>query len=479
MSVLTSYARARAVQAGRAQRIATVRHLHLSASPMVFIPLKLAGEAAAPLAAMIGTDPANPHLLTVPQPRNRDLRFAFMAELAEILLPYIEGFGKEIEPDTDRFADAPQILVPNRGGIGFTRLVGRSTRFRRSDGPYPVHPSVPVLGRWLTFLAERSEFAGSAMLVSVTDVLAAHWASGQSPMEDANLAALLGWIDPPEDMTGVEAAAEAEDPLWSPPAGPDTDPGFDNQVLDPAIRAYDSSGSAAQVRDALRSRLEPTWRLMWRAVDLLRGLPEAAHAPARWRDDRFEFTGFTNRLAEGDHPQGRRDSAVGAAIRLERLEKAQERYDAQRAFDDPLVMAEHRMTGDAFAGRVVAAEPTRVIPSGRSRVLRPLITVETSDPVRLSPGDTLHSPSRPKQAAQVIEIAAGTVVLQLSGGMGRSLTPPSGSVPELGERVCYAGLTLDVRQGARFPAREDTPWTHGGPPAEYVPTDEDAQEAWS
>jgi hypothetical protein len=221
---------------------------------------------------------------------------------------------------------------------------------------------------------------------------------------------------------------------------------------------------------------------MWRAVDLLRRLPEAGSVPVRWRDDRFEFTGFTNRLAEGDHPQGRRDSAVGAAIRLERLEKAQERYAAQRAFDDPLVMAEHRMAGEAFAGRVVAAEPTRVIPSGRSRVLRPLVTVETSDPVRLSPGDTLRSPARPKQEARVIEIvvdARNTVVLQLSGGMGRSLTPPPGSVPEVGEDVCYADLTVDVRQGARFPSREDTPWTHGGPPDEYVPTDEDAQEAWS
>ena len=30
-----------------------------------------------------------------------------------------------------------------------------------------------------------------------------------------------------------------------------------------------------------------------------------------------------------------------------------------------------------------------------------------------------------------------------------------------------------------FPSREETPWTHGGPPAEYVPTDEDAMEDWS
>ena len=48
MSLLTSLARLRAIDEGIAQPIATVRHCHLSARPMVFIPLKLAGEAAAP-----------------------------------------------------------------------------------------------------------------------------------------------------------------------------------------------------------------------------------------------------------------------------------------------------------------------------------------------------------------------------------------------------------------------------------------------
>ena len=34
-----------------------------------------------------------------------------------------------------RYADAPQLLVPNPAGVAFTRLLGRSTRFRRTDGP--------------------------------------------------------------------------------------------------------------------------------------------------------------------------------------------------------------------------------------------------------------------------------------------------------------------------------------------------------
>jgi hypothetical protein len=486
MSVLTAYARVRAVREGRAQPIATVRHLHLAERPMVFIPLRLAGEAAAPLGAMAGTDPAEPRLLVVPQPRDRDLRFAFVAELASIMLPYVEGFAARTETvearnPYERSLDAPQILVPNRRGIAFTRLLGRSSRFRRADGPYPVHPSVPVLGQWLTFLADRGEFPGSSMLVAMTDALAGHWATGQSPVEDGNLAALVGWIAPPDGMTGQEAAAAAEDMLWSPPAGPETAPDFDSQVLAPAIRAYAATGSDAQVRDAVRSQLEPTWELMWRAVELLRGLPAAAGVAARWERDRADFTREATRIAEGGPPRGRHDSAVGAAVRLSTMERALQAYEARRALDDPLVMAEHRMTGKAFAGTVVAVDAERrIVPPGRTRpVPRPLVTVATADPVRLAPGDNLVSPSRPRQRNEVVEVRPGEVVLQVNDGMGRGARPAPGSVPEVGEAVCYADLDLGDGRGYPFPAKEETPWTHGGPPAEYVPTDEDAMEDWS
>ncbi|GII29363.1 hypothetical protein [Planotetraspora mira] len=486
MSVISAYARALAVQTGRAQPVATVRHVHLSATPMVFIPLKLAGEAAAPLAALVGTDPANPRLLVVPQPRNRDLRFAFMAELADVMLPYVESFAgvtETVEAKTpyERSSDAPQLLVPNRGGIAFTKLLGRSTRFRRADGPYPVHPSVPVLGQWLTFLAERAEYAGSSALVAMTEALALHWATGQSPMEDANLATQLAWIAPPAGQNGPEAALAAEDPLTSPPAGPETHPDFDGQVLDHAIRAYETSSSPAQVREALRTQLEPTWTLMWQAVRLLRELPEAATVDARWAKDRDQFTRETARLADGGFPRGRIDGAVSAAIRLADLESALQTYEAQRAFDDPLVMAEHRVAGKAFSGEVVAVDATRrIVPPGKTRAApRPLVTIRTSDPVRLSPGKRLSSSRNRKQKTEIVSIAGDLVVIQINDQMGRGSTPAPGSVPEVGEIVCYAELDPSGGQRPRLPSGEDTPWTHGGPPTPYVPTDEDAQEAWS
>ncbi len=63
--------------------------------------------------------------------------------------------------------------------------------------------------------------------------------------------------------------------------------------------------------------------------------------------------------------------------------------------------------------------------------------------------------------------------------MGRSLTPEPGSVPGVGEQVCYAAFSDAWQPPPAFPEPEDTPWTHGGPPPAYVPSDGDATEEWS
>jgi hypothetical protein len=501
MTTLTALARALAVERGSAQLACTVRHVHISDHPLVIIPLTMAGEANAPMAAMVGDDPSAPRTLTVAEPRDRDQRFAFAAELAAIVLTHIERYLGATEPVTGqrqedsrvRYADAPQLLLPNPAGVAFIRLLGRAARFRRTEGTYAVPASVPVLGRWLSFHAERAEHPASSLTLAMTDALAQHWATGQSPAEDLNLGALLGWIDPPPGLSGAQAAARAEDPLQLPPAGPVTDPTFDNEVLEPrllAIRTARSTGSgpamdrAKRALDtALASQLTPTWALMWQAVDLLRGLPPGGHIQARWEQDCDAFTWHAHHLRDGGPPQPRRDSAVSAARRLAGLEKVQAEYAAQRAFDDPLVMAEYRMTGEAFAGVVTATEPDRIQTAGRRRVLRPRLAVETGDPVLAELGAWLTSPARPGQEARVLSVTqAGdrtSVALELKGGMGRALTPEPGTVPEPGETVCYATFSDKFQRLPEFPAPEDTPWTHGGPPRPYVSSDDDAREAWS
>ncbi|MFI8965494.1 hypothetical protein ACIGO8_25670 [Streptomyces sp. NPDC053493] len=512
MSLISSLARMEAVESGRAQPLATVRHRHLSERPLVFVPLTTSGEAGAPLGALVGTDPEQPRLLVVPQPRDRDLRFAFLAELADAILPYVDSFagaveaversetdpetGKKVKVEVELCADAPQLVVPSRAGIEYVRLLGRSMRFRRTaeqdpETPFPAPPRVPLLGRWLTHFGERARVPGSSLLVAATDLLNRHWATGQSSLEDQHLGALLAWIDVPEGGSGAEAALRAElgrderGQLLCPPAGPATDPAFDNRLLAPAIEAYDRArqalgaaedgeaadtglaalhGAERAIRGLLAAQLKPTWDAVWRALDLLRELPEGARVEDRWTRDRWSFTGQRDRIAAGEPPQPRRDDAVTAAQKLAAREQAQGQLEAQEALDDPLVLAGRRLAGEAFVAEVV--EVTMAWSESKRPAPRPLLTVRTQDRPQLGAGVKVYRSldGKPQSAEFVGHEPDGSLVLRVLDKMGRGKEPAEGSLPEKGERIAWTLFEHEQRMGAKLPDPEATPWTHGGPP---------------
>ncbi|MGW4236297.1 hypothetical protein ACWEJP_05495 [Streptomyces sp. NPDC004749] len=512
MSLISTLARMEAVAGGAAQPLATVRHRRISDRPLVFVPLTTAGEAGAPLGALVGTERDAPRLLTVAQPRDRDLRFAFLGELAEAVLPYLDEYagavepaerseadpetGKRVKVTVELCADAPQIVVPSRPGIDFVRLLGRSMRFRRTaeedpDAAYPAPPRVPLLGRWLTHYGERARVPGSSLLVAATDLLNRHWATGQSSLEDQHLGALLAWIDPPGSLSGADAALHAEldrDPagqLVCPPAGPATDPAFDNKLLAPAVEAYDRARQALAaaedgpraeerlarltaaeraIRALLADVMRPTWDSVWHALDLLRELPEGGRVADRWTRDRWSFTGHRDRVRAGEPPQPRHDDAVTAAQKLASRESAQGQLEAQEALDDPLVLAGRRLSGEAFLSEVT--EVVMAYSGSRRPSPRPLVTVRTDDRPQLGEGVKVYRSldGKPQSAEFVRYEEDGSPVLRLTDRMGRAKDPAPGSVPEKGDRIAWTLFEHDQRGGPKLPDPEDTPWTHGGPP---------------
>ncbi|MCQ4046678.1 hypothetical protein ACFOSC_16780 [Streptantibioticus rubrisoli] len=501
MPLMETLAKAQAVAAGRAQPLATVRHRWLSDRPLVFVPLTTAGEVGAPLGALVGTERDAPHLLVVPQPRDRDLRSAFLAALADEMLPYLTSYedrtvlepGRETDPETGKKVsverelceDAPQLIVPNPAGVEYVRLLGRATRFRRTAeedpaDPYPAPSQVPLLGRWLTHYGERARTPGSALLLAMTELLSLHWATGQSGLEDQHLGALLAWLDPPQGVDGAQAALRAQvgrgadGLLCCPPAGPATDPVFDNTALAPAIDRYDAARSAGadtgpaerEIRALLTSQLRPTWDDVWRGIDLLRALPPGGHVEDRWKRDRWSYTGHRDRLRAGEPPQPRVDDAVTAAQKLSGRETAQARLDAQEALDDPLVMAGRRLAGEAFAGEVTAVE--MAYSDGKVPRPRPLLTVATDDEPHLDEGGTVYRAlpdGRTQEARFTGWTAPGVLRVQLLNGMGRGKVPDEGSVPEVGDRLCWTLFEHAPRGGPELPDADATPWTHGGPPS--------------
>jgi hypothetical protein len=488
MSLISALARLRAADTGAAQPLAAYRHHHLSQRPLVLVQLTMAGEAGAPLAVIVGSSRRQPEILMVPQPRDRGQRFEFAADLGRIVVEYIDSFrtqrtevpATKTREESSRYTDAPQILVPNPGGIRAMAQLGRMTRFRRADGPYPVDPVVPECGAWLTFLVERAEYAGTCVLMAMTDLLAAQWATGQSALEDQNLASLLGWIDPPDGMTGLQAALAAEDPEVWPPAGPATNPEFDNRVLAPAIELFDDARRAgdtqarkqaeAALHEALASQLRPVWDQVWHGVSLLGAVPQAPGVAARWAQDCAQFTAYSDYLGEGGAPQPKRDYPIAAAIRLARLEQAQSDFEVQRALDDPYALADLRTAGEAFGGTVLAVEANRVVVSDKNRkMLRPRFTLETSDPLRAQAGTKLISPTLGAAHKAVLVDAVALddgrteVTVEITGGMGSIGKPSAQAVPREGDDVVYLP-DPGYRPAPVFPAIEQTPWTHGGPP---------------
>ncbi|MFI6059526.1 hypothetical protein [Streptomyces sp. NPDC051286] len=519
MSLISTLARLEAVESGRAQPMATVRHRHLTGAPLVLVPLTTAGEAGAPLGALVGTDRDAPRLLTVAQPRDRDLRFAFLAELAEVVLPHIETYtdvvepaergetdpetGKKVKVEVELCTDAPQLIVPSRAGLDFVRLLGRSMRFRRTaeddpDTPYPAPARVPLLGRWLTHYGERARVPGSSLLLAMTDLLNRHWATGQSTLEDQHLGALLAWIDPAAGESGAQAALRAElqrdagGQLLCPPAGPATDPAFDNRLLAPAIERYDRArtslaaaedGLAAdarlaaltaaerEIRSLLAGVARPTWDAVWRGLDLMRELPAGSRTEDRWTRDRWSFTGHRDRVRAGEPPQPRRDDAVTAAAKLASRETAQAQLEAQEALDDPLVLAGRRLAGEAFVGEV--AEVVMAYSESKRPSPRPLVTVRTGERPHLGERTKVYRTLDGKpQTAEFVAYASEDLpdaeerllVLRITDRMGRSKEPAPGSLPEPGDRIVWTLFEHDQRGGPRLPDPEETPWTHGGPP---------------
>ncbi|MCX4748934.1 hypothetical protein OG455_26035 [Kitasatospora sp. NBC_01287] len=519
MSLLTTLARLEAIRSGRAEPLATVRHRHLAERPMVLVPLATAAEDGAPLAVLLGTERAEPRLHIVPQPLNRDGRAGFLAELAEELLPYLESFAEAVEliegSEKDQATgektlttrelclDAPQVIVPNAGSVRHLALLGRATRFRRTaddpePGPYPAPARVPLLGRWLTHLTDRAQVPGTSLLLPMTGLLARHWATGQSLLEDQHLAAQLAWHDPPAGLGGAgaaelaETARGADGQLLHPPAGPATDPRFDEKLLAPAIARYDAAQNAlrqerpgaeaavaagvAELRALLLHVLRPAWLDVWRGLDMLRALPEGAHVAGRWESDRWSYTGHRDRVAAGEPPQPRLDDAVTAARKLAQREREQVRLDVQEALDDPLAMAERRLAGEAFSG-VVTELVLEYDTSGRSPKPRPLLTVRTTDRPHADPGREVHraggspraeagaGPAAQKAEVVAFDAATGLLTVRVLNGMGRRKEPEPGSLPEPGEPVTFTLFELAPRQSAPLPEPDDTPWTHGGPPS--------------
>lgn len=462
MNGLHAHLALRAASERRAILKATVRHVHLHRKPLVIVGYHLAGDPGAPLAILWGTDPsAEPRCMVVPEPRNRGLRFAALDDFARELLDYLSEFQQR---EDDVCLDAPQIVVPNTPTAAWLGgIVGRFTRNLRTGGDGAAPPSVPLAGKHLSFLGDR--LPGSSLLIALTEALSTHWQTGQLPSEDANLAALLGWIDPPIGADGPAAALAGE---RMPPAGPDSDPNWDADNLADLVQAWHAADNAqdaargaavrGRLEDEVREQLTPAWNDCWRGLRLLSSLPTAAHVAERWTADLRDWTAHSDRMAAGRAFFRNIPTPPQSAMQLKMLEERTDQLLHQMAWDDPLVMATFVSSGEALAGRVVAVDPGRrsLSASGR-RQLRPLITLAPRVDFARPAGTKLHLSTYPEVAIEVLASGAdGSIPVEVTGGANTART--IGRLPAVGDEVVLSPFgKAEFYQRSRV---TEIPWTH-------------------
>lgn len=496
MDQLLAHRRLTAAAVGIAQPVATMRHVHVAAKPLVVCAYHLAGDPGAPLGFVYGDDRDDPGIIVIGEPRNRDLRFRGLERFAEDVNAWLERFractvvrDRHGRPRQSRAGgvqrladDAPQLIVPNLSTVEWLGILARSTVWLRTDGAYPVDPALPRFGGHLTHLTGRRAVAGSANVMAATELLDRHWASGQTDFEDANLATLLAWVDPAwmdpswtGGATPVDAVSAASIAETLPSAGPVPDPTWDEQELEELIAAFNRARRGgrpvAAAEEALRAAvgqaLQPAWAASWRAIDAVRALPEAPSVAGRWEVDRWAWTSHLNRV-DADRAFFRRyRTAIQSARLLAASEEAAAAVEADMAFDDPLVMARHVAAGAAIEGTVIGRDDDHRVPgpSGR-RNRRPLLRIRCDDAVLLPVGTELTWAGDTRVQGVIPDPPAGDVLtIMVTAGMR------VGAVPSRGDHGFFASFSRPTRYPSTLP--DSVPWTHLMP----TPPDPDSDAA--
>jgi hypothetical protein len=446
-------ARLKAVEAGRAMRIAARRQVTVQPHALVLIMLGMAGEDTSVHAYAVGAvGQAAPTIAVVGDPRNRDAQYGLLRGL----LPRIETYFDACE----QAGTHPQVWVSSSGAVGHLDTLADRLRFTDDE-------QMQRLGAWLTYFGERSPIAGQQALMSATGALRLHYATGQQEAEDEHLGALLTWIQPPPNRHINAAVALAEEQ----PMGFKTDPNFDRRALEPAIQDFHAAlatGDAAriehrrsQVQALLEGVLRPIYAATQRAVAILQASPwlassalavleaEETRAFVEFRDSQRQ--GF--RLPYRDRPKA-------ATLKLITRERAGANVEAGAVRHDPGA----REIGVA-KGRVLRAT---LVESRRDRI-RPKLFVQTvvlttdQDGLHLRAPDVIHTLDGDAVAIRVVDIerrgALTWITAEVVEGKRAGQRFQVGDVLDFGaEAPNWNGLGFER---ARMASRLDTPpWTH-------------------
>lgn len=353
---------------GRAVPIRATRSLADDPGPAFGIAtIKMVSEEVVQAIAF-GLIDEEPEVVTRWNPLSRDT--ASLELFAEALDSYLRD---RVANDT-----MPRIWLPHGNALSVLEVLGYRYRTNRE-----ASDTLRTLGRHCLTLAQEARYEGQQAVVVGAEVLRSHVATGQSPVEDGHLGALLAWVDPPADRPAREEAA-ARALL---PASGILPRGADDRVE--ALRRI-AKGRGAEA-DAARSEIETIlregalaeWQLLLDARAAILALPMPAtpgiDVLVKASVDRLEYK-ILNDVSPPRRP-----------VALSRMVEEHE-FSADQA-EDVAVRGDRMARDEARAkGKVVSGTVTSVTWGGRSGCKPCTVVLRTDQPVlRVRRGTTLRT----------------------------------------------------------------------------------------
>lgn len=352
---------------GAAQTAAMTRTIRLLPDALLLAVVGLAGEPGALHAVGAGRRLQRPLLACAADPRDREAFYALLDALAE-----------PVAGAWDAARDAGiylQVVVTSAKSADLLEQIGERARTARG-----VPPAVRRLGAHLGYLEDRRHVAGQQALIVAPEALLAHLATGQSPVDDGHLGAVLEWIKPGAGGGGSGHISDRLRRAEALPAGPRRSPQDDAERLAPALRALHDARrrsdptqahrAATAIAGLLMEDIARHSRLLHEAVDALdrlalpgdHSLPDLPD-PIRRRSGRngldqlaaAEARAFRSRAAAIDKAGGRAPH-LGRDAELRRLierEAAHAAYTAAVLLGDPMEREAGVLDGRVLRIRIV------------------------------------------------------------------------------------------------------------------------------
>jgi len=441
--------------------------LHISdpADRMVIAFLRMAGESLPwAIGWKIADGPAR--ILSVPEPRNRDLVSSMVAEFGDALISHlgIDSIPTDEEPIPDE--RLPQVWIGGPTDLDMLHLIAlRFARARRGNDN--LLSRLNCCGRCCHELFECAGNPFRANCVVASQALRTVIVFPTEPIRTMHLGYLLAMIPDGTLHQRLSRGEIAESVALSTSLTPDVERG-----LEPLVTAWSKGGDAE--RESARLELdcilakEVTRRLdsVGAALQVLGNLklpvsPSATSIRTQSIRALQMFKKYNARVVGGEpsrSPETDHDPLFAASHFLQ-LDADRQEAAGELLHHDSLALSDAVHNGKAICGDVVKRELITIPP----RTLRVRLTVQTADfgPLRLREGDWTHCPIDTNSSLRWViqsidEIPNGgrLVVLQANKPLGVDQEPLQGSKrvvfheasePELRRRLAAMVWDLDDR----------------------------------